>query len=215
MPNFWLRKLNSLHPRYVSLFNKILDGTENTPEWLTQGRTTLLPKSKETHRPNKYRPICCLSTTYKLLTGLVADAIYMHLERGNYLEEEQKGCIRNRLGTKDQLLINKTILEDAKRRQRNLSMAWIDYQKAFDSVPHSWINRCLELYNVEEDIRTFLKNQMNKWSTTITLNHENGDIRIPDVKIQRGIYQGDSLSPLLFCLSIDPITKVLKKQNIG
>ena len=198
VPNFWLRKLNSLHPRYVSLFNKILDGTENTPEWLTQGRTTLLPKSKETHRPNKYRPICCLSTTYKLLTGLVADAIYMHLERGNYLEEEQKGCIRNRLGTKDQLLINKTILEDAKRRQRNLSMAWIDYQKAFDSVPHSWINRCLELYNVEEDIRTFLKNQMNKWSTTITLNHENGDTRIPDVKIQRGIYQGDSLSPLLF-----------------
>ena len=162
VPNFWLRKLNSLHPRYVSVFNKILDGTEVTPEWLTEGRTTLLPKSKETHRPNKYRPICCLSTTYKLLAGLVADAIYMHLDRGNYLEEEQKGCIRNRLGTKDQLLINKTVLEDAKRRQRNLSMAWIDYQKAFDSVPHSWINRCLELYKVGEDIRSFLKNQMDK-----------------------------------------------------
>merc|ERR1712102_202029 len=68
---------------------------------------------------------------------------------------------------------------------------------------------------IDEDFRSFLKNQMDKWSTTITLNHENGDIRIPDVKIQRGIYQGDSLSPLLFCLTIDPLTKVLKKQNIG
>ena len=56
---------------------------------------------------------------------------------------------------------------------------------------------------------------MNKWQTTLTLNHENGEITIPDVKIQRGIYQGDSLSPLLFCLTIDPLTKVLKKQNIG
>ena len=109
VPNFWIRKLSSLHPTYVSCFNKMIDGEVETPDWLTQGRTTLLPKSTETHRPNKYRPICCLSTTYKLLTGLIADEIYSHLEGGDYLEEEQKGCIRKRPGTKDQLLINKII----------------------------------------------------------------------------------------------------------
>ena len=215
IPNFWLKKLDALHCKYESSLNKILDGTVETPEWLTRGRTSLIPKSTETQKPNKYRPITCLSTTYKLLTGLIADAIYSHLDFGNYLEEEQKGCIRKRLGTKDQLLINKTILEDAKRRQRNLSMAWIDYQKAFDSVPHSWINRCLELYNIDETLRNFLKTQMTKWETDISLSHLNGEINIPKVKIQRGIYQGDSLSPLLFCLTIDPLSKILKKQNIG
>ena len=72
-----------------------------------------------------------------------------------WLEEEQIGCMRNRMGRKDQLLI-KTILEDARRRQRKLNMAWIDYKKAFDSVPHSWILRCLELYKVNNSIIRFL-----------------------------------------------------------
>ena len=117
-------------------------------------------------------------------TGIIADAIYDHLDAGNYLENEQKGCIRKKLGTKDQLLINKTILEDCRKRQRNLSMAWIDYKKAFDSVPHSWILRCLELYNINDEIRAFLRTQMTKWKTTITLNHSEGQIVIPGIKIQ-------------------------------
>ena len=56
---------------------------------------------------------------------------------------------------------------------------------------------------------------MTKWETDISLSHLNGEINVPKVKIQRGIYQGDSLSPLLFCLTIDPLSKILKKQNIG
>ena len=193
----------------------MINDEEEPPGWLTHGRTTLLPKSTETNKPNKYRPICCLATTYKWLTGILAEAIYDHLETGEYLEEEQKGCIKSKMGTKDQLLINKTVLEDCKRRQRNLNMAWIDYRKAFDSVPHSRIKRCMELYKISDNVRSFIGKQMAKWKTDITLQHENGSIILPDVKIQRGIYQGDSLSPLLFCLTIDPLSKLLKTKNIG
>ena len=169
IPNFWLKKLSSLHPHYANTFNKLINREEESPTWFTHGATSLLPKSEDTHLANKYRPICCLNTTYKLLTGIIADSIYSQLEKGDFLEEEQKGCIRERLGTKDQLLINKTILEDCKRRQRNLSMAWIDYRKAFDSVPHSWITRCLELYKVDDTLREFLTHQMSLWKTDITL----------------------------------------------
>ena len=50
---------------------------------------------------------------------------------------EQKGCRRGSCRCKDQLLINQMKIEDCKSKHRNFSMAWIDYRKAFDSVPHS------------------------------------------------------------------------------
>ena len=146
VPNFWLKKLRGLHDSYANCFTKIINCEMDAPDWFTTGTTSLLPKSNETKKPNKYRPICCLPTAYKLLTGIIADAIYEHLDGGNFLDEEQKGCRRGRQGTKDQLLINRMILEDCKARGRDLSMAWIDYKKAYDSDLHSWLILCLVLY---------------------------------------------------------------------
>ena len=91
IPNFWLKELTGFHHHYARIFDQIVHDNIATPKWLTTGTTSLLPKSKETSLPNKYRPITCLPTTYKLLTGLISDAIYQHLDSENYLEEEQKG----------------------------------------------------------------------------------------------------------------------------
>jgi hypothetical protein len=55
----------------------------------------------------------------------------------NLILKEQKGCRSVTKGCKDQLLISKAILRERKRRKKNLSMAWIDYQKAFYRVPHN------------------------------------------------------------------------------
>ena len=213
--NFWLKQLTALHQHYSNCFNRLLKGNETAPSWLMEGDTSLIPKTTETQLPKKYRPICCLTTTYKLFTGLIADSIYDHLSSGNYLEKEQTGCRRSCFGTKDQLLLNKTILEDCRKRQRNLSMAWIDYQKAFDSVPHSWLIQCLELYKVHPTITRTLASQIPMWQTNISLRHTKGTITIPKVKIKRGIFQGDSLSPLLFCMAIDPLSKLLNKSRSG
>ncbi|XP_047484939.1 uncharacterized protein LOC125036390 [Penaeus chinensis] len=57
-------------------------------------------------------PITCLPLMWKLLTGTVADEMYQYLEQSNILPDEQKGCRRRSRGTKDQLLIDRTILRD-------------------------------------------------------------------------------------------------------
>jgi hypothetical protein len=54
-------------------------------------------------------------------------------------------------------LISKAIHEDCRRRNRSLSIAWIDYQKAFDSVPHSWVKKSIELVGVNSKIVRFCK----------------------------------------------------------
>ena len=38
----------------------------------------------------------------------------------------------------------------------NLSIAWIDYQKAFDSVPHSWVEKSIALVGVNSKISDFV-----------------------------------------------------------
>ena len=49
-------------------------------------------------------------------------------------------------------------------RKKSLSMAWIDYKKAYDMVPHSWILECLKALGIDEGIRKLLENSMKKWS---------------------------------------------------
>jgi hypothetical protein len=50
-----------------------------------------------------------------------------------------KRCHPGRKSCQDQLMISKAMYEDCWRRKENLIRVWIDYQKAFDNVPHSWV----------------------------------------------------------------------------
>ena len=89
--------------------------------------------------------------------------MYNYLEQEKILPEEQKGCERGSPGTKAQLLIDMRVLKDSKKRRTNLSMAWIDYRKAYNLVPHRWVNECIEMFRIAENLRTFLLKSMQQW----------------------------------------------------
>ena len=113
---------------------------------------------------------------YKILTSIIAERTYNFLNEHQLLPSEQKGCKRGSYGYIDQLLINKMILDDCKTKKKNLSTAWIDYKKTFDSVPHTWIIKCMEIYKTCPVTVNFIAESMKCWKTTIYLNHAEGSM---------------------------------------
>jgi len=96
-----------------------------------------------------------------------------------------------------------------------LYMAWIDYQKTFDRMSHGWIIKSLELTGVNSKVISFTKKVVSYWRTRMRLHEENKLIETEDIKIQCGILQRDSLSPLLFCIRLIPLTEQLNRLNTG
>ena len=59
------------------------------------------------------------------------------------------------------------ILKNCHNRNTNLSVGWIDYKEAFDSVPYSWIEKCLKKFKISHVLRNFLSHSMRMWKTTL------------------------------------------------
>ena len=109
---FWLKNFSSLHGRVRSQLKECLD-SGFVPSWLTRGRTALLQKDKSKGNiASNYRPITCLPLMWKLLSGVIADQIYGHLDQQKLLPEEQKGCRKRSRGTNDLLYIDKAVIKD-------------------------------------------------------------------------------------------------------
>ena len=83
-----------------------------------------------------------------------------------------------------------------------MSTAWIDCKKAFDSVPHSWILKCLKTYKVHPLLRIFIETSMNQSKTNMMLIHKEGVLETEPIRIKREIFQDDSLNPLLFTVPL-------------
>ena len=86
-------------------------------------------------------------------------------------------------------------------------MAWIDYRKAYDFVPHSWILECLDMLGIADNVRSFLEKSMKKWKLLLSSIGSN----LSEVDVNRGIFQGNSLSPLIFVIYMIPLSLLLRK----
>ena len=113
----------------------------------------------------------------KLLTGVIK--IYAHLDQEKLLTEEQKACKKDSRGTNDLLYIDRAVIREVKCRNENLGMGWIDYEKAYDRVSHSWIIECLDLFGIAQNIKISLVNSMEKWKVMLCSgNSELGEVEI-------------------------------------
>ena len=138
--------------------------------------------------------------------GVITKRQSTHLEEQNLLPEEEKGCHPGSKGCKDQLMISKATYEGCKRN-KNLSIAWFDYQKAFDSISHRWVEKSVELVRVNSKIVRFCKLSMEKWNIRLHFKTNQEVIQSQPMQLQRGIFQTDSLSSILFCTALISLTQ--------
>ena len=118
---------------------------------------------------------------------------------------------RGSRGTAELLYIDQDILNESKNKRKNLAMALIDSQKAYDMVPQSWIINCLKMYKISHETINFIEKTMKNWRVKLTA----GGKSLAEIKIQRGIFQEDALSPLLFIIAMIPLNHILKKWTVG
>ena len=80
-----------------------------------------------------YQPITCLILLWKFETGIITDKLCQHLGNENLLLEEKKDCRHASKDTKDQLLIDKAVIRNCKKKKTNLNMAWVNFRKDYES----------------------------------------------------------------------------------
>ena len=114
---FWIKRLDKMHERIATQLNEIPKGMKEILSWMTYGRTVLCQKDPvKGNSVESFKPITCLPHMWKIRTGIISEDMYCFMENESLLPEEQKDCRRKNRGTKNQLLINKIILKDFRKK---------------------------------------------------------------------------------------------------
>ena len=204
--NYWWKRFSGTWNALSQVFNNIVDDPQKIEEWFTVGVTALLPKSVRLDNVAEYRPITCLNTIYKLFTGVLAGHMKEHAVKNKIWDECQMGTQSGVLGTIDQLIVDNCIMEEVKEHKRNLVVAYYDYKKAYDRVYHDWMLMVYKWMALKDKVCEVLEKIMSMWKTKLAIRREDGSkVESRWIKIKRGFLQGDSYSPVGFCLSEVPI----------
>ena len=143
---------------------------------------------------------------YKIYTSCLNSFLYDHCHCHKIITTEQAAGKKGVWGCTEQLLINKSIMSEVRNKKRNLTTIWLDYKKAFDSVPHEWLIKSLHLAKLPEDLIRAIENLTSQWCTVLQLKGEEEVIESDIICFSKGIFQGDNLSVLLFILSVNPLS---------
>ena len=96
------------------------------------------------------------------------------------------------------------------KKPGNLSMAWIDVRKAYDSIDHKWLKEMMILHKFPQWLSSVVQRISARWNTWINARTRQGDEVSEIIKFNKDLPQGDALFPRLFTLCINPIAWKLK-----
>lgn len=146
-------------------------GNSNKPSWLHSGRWNSSldcgkPNGLYTERNGLYTErhgkgeLCQKLQINCLLEYLGNDWLVKQLSdlySQKVIPEGQKGSRWGARGINGQLLIYKVVVKNSRRGKANLNMVVVDFRKAYDIVPNSWMLMILELFGTETQVIELLQ----------------------------------------------------------
>lgn len=197
------------------MFNTLLlRGAQPPTEWRSAEVVCLL-KAGDPEDMANYRPISLLTALYKLYTSVITKRLSAFVEGNDILSESQGGGRPGRSTYQliAALMANISFARAAEARGENhaLHVLFLDLQKAYNSVPHWAIKRSLRHLGAPAQFVSSVMNLYQNLSSTIRI----GAQRSSPFPEARGVRQGDTLSPLLWILFLNPLLQWWKIENIG
>lgn len=89
---------------------------------------------------------------WKVLSGIIAIKFYDHMNQFIWVVQKDVGNNTKAPNINCLFYLDNAIILKTQNSGRLICTAWIDYRKANDSMPHTWICECLALYKVTKDV---------------------------------------------------------------
>ncbi|KAJ9519805.1 hypothetical protein QJQ45_013498 [Haematococcus lacustris] len=184
----------------------IMWATGCTPTTWKTSDTCLLYKDKgEETDLNSYRPVGLANTVYKLWTSLITKTLSEYAEANGMLSKNQAG-FRSHRNTTQQLQMLVMALEDAKLAKADIYALLVDFTSAFNTTCQDKLLWIMHDLGFPTDATDAVKDLYTGATTRFKTPYGHTD----PVPVNRGTIQGDSLSPFLFLIYIEPLLRWLQ-----
>lgn len=176
------------------------------PKGLNSTILALIPKKEEAKVMKDYRPISCCNVLYKVISKILANRLKGILHR--FIVSNQSAFVRGRLLMENLLLATELVKNYHRDDVSPRCAMMIDISKAFDSVQWPFLLNTLSAMNIPPCFIRWIELCVSTASFSVQVNGELAGF----FQSKRGLRQGCSLSPYLFVICMNILSKMLDKS---
>jgi hypothetical protein len=172
-----------------------------------RGIINLIPKKdKDIRMLKNWRPISLLNTDYKVLTKCLATRLKKILP--TVIHPDQVAYLKGRyIGQNIRTIVN--IMHYTDEKDLGGLIAFLDFEKAFNSIDWRVIDEALSCFNIGQEFREWVKRVYKNTQSCVT----NCGFSSKNVDITRGVRQGCPLSAYLFIVVVEILAIKIRKHK--